>query len=553
MDSSRCSALARVRHSAGYVARNARLRRVIAAWAVWITAEWAVVVVVTIAGFELGGTSAVAVLAIVRTLPPGIAAPVLGLLADRVPRQRVVAAVFASWSVLVAAAAVALHAKSLGWLYAVVLAAGIASTLLRPGINGLIPQVVGNPVELALANSVYALVEALGSLIGPLLAGVLIAVLTADAAMLCIAAMFLVGSLLAVTISTEFQPADERSRSWLQAVLEPITGFAVLTGGRSMRALFAVFMAQTFTRGLLNVFFVVIAVRVLHREIDATSILIAALGAGGVLGSLLTLASSGRKPGPLVIIGMLLWGLPLLLIAAAPQTTVTWLALAFIGVGNAIGDVYGYTLMQRLIPDHLLGRAFGAFWGGVAVMQAVGALCAPLLIYALGMRWALVAGGAFMLLVVALGSSSIRAVGEQLSADPTRVAALQRCAVLAPLTSIALEQLARVAAVVDVPARTSVIEQGTLGNSFYVVVEGAFGATVDGRQVRTMAPGDCFGEIAAMRRLPRTASVVALVDGTLLELDGATFVRAVTTHRLATGVAAALSSDRLSSAAARPL
>lgn len=541
----RWSAWSAVRAGAGQLAGNAPLRRVIAVWGLWITGEWAVVVVLTIAAFGQGGTAAVAVLAILRTLPPGLAGPLLGLLADRLRRALVVAAVFAAWAVLVAAAALALHARSLGWLYVVVCAAGIASTLLRPGINGLIPQVVRRAEELAAANSLYCLVEAGGSLIGPLVAGALVAGAAPDLALVCIAVPFAAGAVLAASISSDFQPVRERSASWRRALLEPVTGFVALTRGRAMRALFALFMAQTFTRGLLNVFFVLIAVKVLGQRVDATSLLVAALGAGGVLGSVFTLAWSGRRSARMILIGMMLWGVPLLLIAALPDAPVAWLALALIGVGNAIGDVFGYTLMQRLLPDHLLGRAFGAFWGGVALAQSLGALVAPMLVAGLGMRAALGAAGAFLPLVLVLAGPAIRTVGQQLSADPDRVAALHSCAVLAPLTQLALDQLARDARPMDVAAGTLIIEQGTTGDDFYVVVDGRLSAAVDDRPVRVMSPGDCFGEIAALHRVARTASVRADTDSRLLQLHGPTFARAVTSHRPAASAAADLSGERL--------
>jgi len=64
-----------------------------------------------------------------------------------------------------------------------------------------------------------------------------------------------------------------------------------------------------------------------------------------------------------------------------------------------------------------------------------------------------------------------------------------------------------------------------------------------------MTSGDCFGEIAALNAIARTASVVADTECRLLALDGPTFVRAVSTHRVAMGAAVGLSGDRLSTTA----
>ena len=53
-------------------------------------------------------------------------------------------------------------------------ASSVVSSVFRPAVSALIPQVVERPEELTAANSLYSTLEALGTLLGPLLAGVLI-------------------------------------------------------------------------------------------------------------------------------------------------------------------------------------------------------------------------------------------------------------------------------------------------------------------------------------------------------------------------------------------
>ena len=63
-----------------------------------------------------------------------------------------------------------------------------------------------------------------------------------------------------------------------------------------------------------------------------------------------------------------------------------------------------------------------------------------------------------------------------------------------------------------------VLREGEPGHLYYVIVEGEAVASADGHVLRTMGPGDGFGEIALLRQVPRTATVVArgpLVTGTL--------------------------------------
>jgi CRP-like cAMP-binding protein len=95
-----------------------------------------------------------------------------------------------------------------------------------------------------------------------------------------------------------------------------------------------------------------------------------------------------------------------------------------------------------------------------------------------------------------------------------------------------------------------VVSQGDPGDRFYVVAEGRLGVWVDGVQrPHVLGPGDSFGEIALLHRVPRTATVAALTPVRLLAIDAADFLRTVTGHpdgeRLAADVAQAhLSRDR---------
>jgi CRP-like cAMP-binding protein len=62
----------------------------------------------------------------------------------------------------------------------------------------------------------------------------------------------------------------------------------------------------------------------------------------------------------------------------------------------------------------------------------------------------------------------------------------------------------------QVAAGDVVLEQGAGGAGFFVVAEGEAEVTVDGTPVRTIGPGDYFGEIALLTGSDRTATVTAL-------------------------------------------
>jgi MFS family permease len=242
---------------------------------------------------------------------------------------------------------------------------------------------------------------------------------------------------------------------------------------------------------------------------------------------------------------MSLWGLPVLLIGLSPRSVLAWLALAVIGCGNAVADVNGITVVHRLIPDHLLGRAFGAFWGLAAASVAVGSLVAGPLIDHIRLRPAMGASGLAMGLLPAVVWPWLRRVDTEVAVDEHRLALLRGLPLFAPLTRFSIEHLARRATPLAVEAGGTVVRQGEPGELFYVVEEGELAARVDGGERTRLRAGDCFGEIALLHRVPRTATVQALTTARLLALDGPTFVAAVSSHAGAQSAAFALADERL--------
>jgi CRP/FNR family cyclic AMP-dependent transcriptional regulator len=95
---------------------------------------------------------------------------------------------------------------------------------------------------------------------------------------------------------------------------------------------------------------------------------------------------------------------------------------------------------------------------------------------------------------------------------------LKRSPVLAGLTRKELGEVEQLADEVDVPAGRVLMREGSIGSEFFVIVDGQVVIDRGGRTVRTMGPGEFFGDIALITERPRSAGGTALTDCRLLVL-----------------------------------
>ena len=82
--------------------------------------------------------------------------------------------------------------------------------------------------------------------------------------------------------------------------------------------------------------------------------------------------------------GVVLWAAPLLLVAVWPSPVTVFAAVALLGLANPLVDVNLDTIVQRITPDAVMGRVFGALEACVIATMALGAFLMPVLLHALG-------------------------------------------------------------------------------------------------------------------------------------------------------------------------
>lgn len=97
-----------------------------------------------------------------------------------------------------------------------------------------------------------------------------------------------------------------------------------------------------------------------------------------------------------------------------------------------------------------------------------------------------------------------------------RAERLRKIPLFEGLTDHQYERLERWTDEIDVPANKLLVNQGAYPHEFMVIEAGTAEVVHDGRHLADLGPGDFFGEMALLLSVPRTATVTATSDITLV-------------------------------------
>jgi len=511
------------------VFRNRGLRRLQLAWAGSIIGSWAYTVALVVYAFDQGGASAVGLVGLVRWLPSAFASPIAAILGDRFPRVRVMLTSDLLRAVALGAMAVCVVTDApaaLVYLLAAVVA--VIGTAFHPAQSALLPSLARTPEELTAANVSSSTLESLGFCVGPALGGLLLTFSPIWVVFVITAGTFLWSALMLAPLLGEAEPPLTRESPNL--LDEATAGFRAIGKDPKLRLVVGLFSAQTLVNGAFGVLITVSAFELLDLGASGVGYLNAAVGVGGVVGGLISLALVGHKRLATTFgVAVAGTGAPLLLVGGQPSTAVALIAFGLIGFANIICDVSGFTILQRGTPSEVLARVFGVLHSLIYATVALGAVIAPVLVNAFGVRWTLVVVGSLLPLMAIVTHASLVRIDRE-PADPRRLELLLGIPMFAPLSPPVLEQLAAGLSPVSVSAGEEIIRLGDHGDRFYVVSSGEVEVLVDGRPPKREGEGTYFGEIALLRDVPRTATVRAATDVELYALDRDDFLPAVTGH-----------------------
>jgi hypothetical protein len=124
--------------------------------------------------------------------------------------------------------------------------------------------------------------------------------------------------------------------------------------------------------------------------------------------------------------------------------------------------------------------------------------------------------------------ASLRLAGDSIS-DSERFNKLRGFPFFEDFNDVALWELVRIGAWKAIPAGTALIREGETGDDFYFLADGEVDVSLEGKNIASVQPGGCFGEILYFsdRIHRRTTTVVARTDITVIEIK-AQAIRAAT-------------------------
>jgi hypothetical protein len=230
-------------------------------------------------------------------------------------------------------------------------------------------------------------------------------------------------------------------------------------------------------------------------------------------------------------LGLVVYGFGISAVSLSVVVAMAFAILVGAGSGHALADMAGRTLLQRIVPDPILARVFGVLEGLHQAGVAAGSAVAPLLVAVFGIRGGCLVAGLVLPTTILVLRGRIRTLDDRATPIPERELEILRSVDLfATLPAPELEGLAARLTEVTAAPGTAVVREGETGHHLYVIEDGEVEVIHHGRPVATLGRGDYFGEIALLRHVPRTATVVAKTPTTLLSLEREGFLEEVTGH-----------------------
>jgi MFS family permease len=514
------------------------LRLLIVSFLVDQIGSWSYVVVISVYVFDrTHSTQWLAALGICRWGPGLLLASYGGVIADRYERVTVLVISSLASAVLMTGLAVVVATDGpVGLTLAIVALSAVALAPYRPASGALTPEIVGEK-DLAAANSIFAALENLVVVVGPGIGGLLLLTGEPVIGVAINAASFAIAAAVVARLRVRSHGGGGAEGNTAQ---QWMGGLRALAAQPVALAIILFCALDSAVYGATTVLYIPLSVR-LGTGTNGYSYLLAGAALGGVLGAGLANRLSGAsRLAPVIMGSICLQALPFL--ATIP---VHWPALACAlqvvsGVGMVIVDVLAITSLQRDLPGNVLSRVLGVFDTLVLGGVLLASLATGILLAHADVTVALIAVGAGIPAIALIGLPTLlradRASAAVANRLRPRVELLSALDLLAGADRSTLERLAAAAEEVVMPAGGLVIREGDDADALWILVRGELSVTASGagpepRELASVTAPGYVGELGLLHAIPRTASVQARQECTLLRIDGQDFLSALQASR----------------------
>ncbi|WP_308820099.1 MFS transporter [Pseudonocardia alni] len=318
-----------------------------------------------------GQALAVAALLLVGDFVPSLLSPLSGALSDRFDRRRVMIVCEVVQGVTLLVIAAALPVLPLPLLLVLVGVRAVAGQVFQPASRAAMPSLVAGQ-DLDTANSTLGFGTNGAEALGPLVAAALFPVIGIQGVLLADAASFGISALIIARLPA-LPPTKDVGDAAPGGLFEQAReGLGYLWRRRSLRIITLGFCAVVAANGIDDVALLVLATENLGAGESATAVLLGGVGIGLLAGYAL-LARGARRTSMVVLMitGFAISSIGNLLTGLAWAIAVAFALQTIRGFGIAAMDVGSNTLLQRLVPDSMLGRVFGNLYGVIGAAAAL--------------------------------------------------------------------------------------------------------------------------------------------------------------------------------------
>jgi MFS family permease len=331
--------------------------------------------------YELTGSALmIATVGLIQTVPPLIFGPLIGVYLDRLRKKPImvwVDLIRTGLTVLIPAL-YGLGLLRLEGLFILIFLTSMVSTVFGPALVSAVPLLVRRG-ELVSANALIQSTNNIGTLLGPAVSGILIALIGAQYVLYVNAATFLISALCLMPIrcqETVPERQQQNADSATSVFRDLLVGFRFVFGDRST-VLLLVTITALYNLGASAFVFVlpVYAKELLHMGPIQLGWLWSALGVGMLTASswlALRQSTDAQSRMKILVSGTTMGGLATCTLGLLESPLLAAGLVILVGAGAALLNPVVFALLQELTPSHLMGRVLTTFSTGSMAAAMVG-------------------------------------------------------------------------------------------------------------------------------------------------------------------------------------